>query len=175
MSHLFGLILFCLLRSRPHSPAQFSPRDGQIIARTLSFIEAGTGGTLEIGIAYAPDRPARCSQAESLQGGDRRCTRRRQGHAEGAPDPDRSAANRASGIAGIFVTGDLGPQLDEVARAAQRLHVPTISTEMACVRTAQCILGFSSQPTVEIVLNHDAANSAGVRFTQAFRMLVREL
>ena len=59
--------------------------------------------------------------------------------------------------------------------APLRLHVPTISTEMACVRTAHCIVGFSSQPSVEIVLNRDAANHAGVRFIQAFRMLVREL
>lgn len=29
--------------------------------------------------------------------------------------------------------------------------------------------------SVEMVLNHNAANSAGVHFTQAFRMLVREL
>ncbi len=81
----------------------------------------------------------------------------------------------AAGIGAIFVTSDLDPHLDEVDAAARRLHVPTISTEMACVRTARCILAFSSQPTVQIVLNHDAANNAGVRFTQAFRMLVREL
>jgi hypothetical protein len=81
----------------------------------------------------------------------------------------------AMGIAGIFVIGELGAYSDQVPSAALRLHIPTISTEMACVQSARCILAFSSQPTVEIVLNHNAANSAGVHFTQAFRMLVREL
>ena len=45
---------------------------------------------------------------------------------------------------------------------------------MACVRARPAAFSpISSQPTVEIVLNHEAANSAGVHFSQAFRMLVR--
>jgi len=172
---LCGIVVLVVF-SMPAQPsqAQFTPRDGQIIARALSFTEVSTGGALEIAIVYAPDRSVSVHQAESLK----------------AAIGDSLAAGKVilkarlvtaeqlhttTGVAGIFVTGDLGPKLDEVVRAAQRLHVPTISTEMAYVRSAQCILGFSSQPTVEIVLNHDAANSAGVRFSQAFRMLVREL
>ena len=80
----------------------------------------------------------------------------------------------ADGIAAMYVTSDLGPHLDDAAAAARRLHVPTISKEMACVQSSRCMLAFSSQPAVEIVLNHDAATSAGVHFNQAFRMLVRE-
>lgn len=55
---LAGAAAVCLFALIPQPcRAQFTQRDGQIIARTLSFIEAGTGGTLEIGIAYAPDSP----------------------------------------------------------------------------------------------------------------------
>ena len=139
----------------------------------LSFIEAA-GGAMEIGIAYAPDRPASLRQAENLRAaiGDAVVAGRVTLKAR-LLSVDQLAG--ASGLAGIFVTGDLGPRLDEVAAAALRLHVPTISTEMTCVRAGRCIVGFSSQPTVEIYLNHTAAGSAGVHFTQAFRMLVREL
>ena len=156
------------------SSAQFSTRDSQIIARTLSCIEAGMTGTLEIGIAYAPELPASVHQAESLKAaiGDALAAGKITLKARLIPIDLLPTAN---GIAGIFVTHNLGAQLEVVAQAAQRLHVPTISTEMACVRTAHCIVGFSSQPSVEIVLNRDAANHAGVRFIQAFRMLVREL
>jgi hypothetical protein len=56
---LAGAAAVCLFALIPQPcRAQFTQRDGQIIARTLSFIEAGTGGTLEIGIAYAPDSRA---------------------------------------------------------------------------------------------------------------------
>ncbi len=108
LSHLFGLILFCLLTlPAAPCPAQFSPRDGQIIARTLSFIEASTGGTIEIGIAYAPDRPGSVSQAESLRAaiGDALAAGKVTLKARMIP-VDRLQG--ASGIAGIFVTGELG-------------------------------------------------------------------
>jgi hypothetical protein len=153
--------------------AQFTSRDGQIIARTLSFDEAIKPGLVEIGIVYAPDRPASADHAESVR----------------AAIGDALVAGRitlkarlisvdqlhdADGIAAMYVTSDLGPHLDDAAAAARRLHVPTISKEMACVQSSRCMLAFSSQPAVEIVLNHDAATSAGVHFNQAFRMLVRE-
>ena len=175
LRYLIGVAMFCLVGVPPHpSRAQFTPRDGQIIARTLSFTEASVGGTLEIGIAYAPDHPISVRQAESLKAaiGESLAAGKVTLKARLIPVGQLGSTTN---IAGIFVTGDLGPHLDDVVLAAQRLHVPTISTEMACVRTAHCILGFSTQPTVEIVLNHEAANNAGVHFTQAFRMLVREL
>lgn len=172
---LFGLLTLCLLTLLPQTCfAQFTPRDGQIIARALSFSEATPGGALELGIAYAPDRPTSLRQAQSLLAaiGDGLAAGKVTLTARLIP-VDQLAG--ATGIAGIFVTSDLGPQLDVVIAAARQLHVPTISTEMACVRAARCILGFSSQPTVQIILNHEAANQAGVHFTQAFRMLVSEL
>ena len=169
---LIGLALLLLLATP--SRAQFTPRDGQIIARTLSFVEACDGGMLELGIVYAPDRAASVRQAESLKAaiGDALAAGKVTLKARLIP-VDQLAS--ATGLAGIFVAGDLGPQISEVSRAAQRLHIPTISNEIACVRAARCVVAFTSQPTVEIVLNHEAASSAGVRFTQAFRMLVREL
>ena len=154
--------------------AQTTVRDAQIIARTLSFSDAGPTGTLEIGIVYAPDQANSVRQAESLRAsiGDSMVAGRVTLRARLVP-VDR--LDDVTGLAGLFVTSDLGTHLDAIAATAQRLHIPTISNEMACVRTARCILAYSSQPNVEIVLNHDAANKAGVHFTQAFRMLVREL
>jgi hypothetical protein len=36
------------------------------------------------------------------------------------------------------------------------------------------VVGFSSEPTVQITIDRAAAERSGVRFLQAFRMLVRE-
>ena len=172
---LCGLGVLLLLVTPLHACwAEFTARDAQIIARALSFIEPGGTGALEIGIAYAPDRPDSVRQAEELQAaiGDALVAGKITLKSRLIPIDQLPAA---TGIGAIFVTSDLGSRLDDAAAAARRLHVPTISTELACVRTARCVLAFSSQPTVEITLNHDAANNAGVHFTQAFRMLVREL
>ena len=108
--------------------AQFTQRDGQIIARTLSFIEAGTGGTLEIGIAYAPDSPDSVRKAQSLKAVIGDALAAGKVTLKARLIPIEQLAN-AMGIAGIFVIGELGAYSDQVPSAALRLHIPTISTE----------------------------------------------
>jgi hypothetical protein len=172
---LISLVVLLLLMLAPQTcRAQFTARDGQIIARTLGFIESAASGVVEIGIVYAPDSRTSQRQAEDLRAtiGDALTAGKVILKARLIPVDQLPTV---TGIAGIYVTDDLGPHLDDVVAAARRLHVPTISTEMACVQAGRCVLAFSSQPTVEIVLNRGAANNAGVRFNQAFRMLVREL
>lgn len=167
--------MLCLLAGSPQTcAAQTTARDAQIIARALSFSDAGPTGTLEIGIVYAPDQANSLRQAESLRAsiGESLVAGRVTLRSRLVPVDH---LDNVTGLAGLFVTSDLGPHLDAIAATAQRLHIPTISNEMAYVRAGRCILAYSSQPNVEIVLNHDAANKAGVHFTQAFRMLVREL
>jgi hypothetical protein len=64
--------------------------------------------------------------------------------------------------------------MDTIAGMAQRLHVPTISADLTCVQSRGCVIGFSTEPTVQIVIDSTSADRSGVRFMQAFRMLVRE-
>ena len=78
------------------------------------------------------------------------------------------------GIHALYVTGGLAGSMDAVWAAAQRLHIPTISADIGCVQSGACIVGFSSEPTVQIIIDRGAAERSGVRFLQAFRMLVRE-
>jgi hypothetical protein len=75
--------------------------------RTLSFIEAGTGGTLEIGIAYAPDRPDSVRQAQSLKAVIGDALAAGKVTLKARLIPIEQLAN-AMGIAGIFVIGELG-------------------------------------------------------------------
>ena len=72
---MVGLIILCMLILAPRPcHAQFTPRDGQIIARALSFIEPSASGTLEIGIAYAPERPISLHQAILRRAGSKPTT-----------------------------------------------------------------------------------------------------
>jgi ribosomal protein S12 methylthiotransferase accessory factor YcaO len=79
-----------------------------------------------------------------------------------------------TGIAALYVTSGLTGSMEAVWTAARRLHIPTISADLACVQAGNCVVGFSTQPTVQILIDNAAAERAGVRFVQAFRMLVRE-
>ena len=79
-----------------------------------------------------------------------------------------------TGLSALYVTSGLADSMDAIFNAAHRLRVPTVSTDLACVETGRCVVGFSSEPTVQILINEGAAERTGVHFLQAFRMLVRE-
>ena len=72
------------------------------------------------------------------------------------------------------MTGTLTDDMQAIVSAARRLKAPTVSIDMTCVLSGNCVVGFTSQPTVQIILNQGAAEQIGVHFLQAFRMLVRE-
>ena len=134
---LVGLVLLLALVLPARScHAQFTARDGQIIARTLSI-----NGSMEIGIVYAPDRPAPVSLAESMRSaiGDALIAGKVTLKAHLVPVDQLSSA---TGLGGIFIAGDLGSHLDKVTAAARRLHIPTISNEPACVRAGRVRLKF---------------------------------
>jgi hypothetical protein len=46
---------------------------------------------------------------------------------------------------------------------------------MGCVRSGRCVVGVSTSPRVEIVVSRAAAKAAGVSFSQAFRVMIREI
>jgi len=79
-----------------------------------------------------------------------------------------------AGGAALDVTAGLSASMDALAAAAHRLHGPTISADLACVQSYGCVVGYATEPTVQIIIDKKQAERAGVRFMQAFRMLVRE-
>ena len=153
--------------------AQFSARDGQILGRTLGYVGDGMTGVVTLGIVFLPGDPSSQQEAALVQGviGEGLVAGHVRLEARLVP-VDQLAV--VSGVNALYVTPDLAGSMSAVAGTALRLHVPTVSIDMACVQSGRCVVGFSSQPTVQIVIDHAAAERAGVHFLQAFRMLVRE-
>ena len=151
---------------------EFTVKDAQVLGRTMGFVGNGMTGVAVIGVAFSVDSLASRREADAMRAivGDglptgRVVLRLRLVPVEQLPT--------VSGIDALFVTAGLSANAAVLA-AARRLHIPTMSTDMSCVEAATCILGFSSSPTVQIVIDRGAADQAGVRFVEAFRMLVRE-
>jgi len=152
--------------------AEFTVKDGQVLGRTLGYVGDGRSGVVLVGVVISPDNPAAQQEAERV------LATIGQGLAAGRVKlqarpilVDQLAIAR--GLDALFVpSGSL--ERPRVMLAAERLHIPVVSTDMACVETAQCTVGFTSEPTVQIVISRSAADRTGVRFTQAFRMLVTE-
>jgi len=155
------------------SGAEFSPKDGQVLGRTLGYVGDGISGVAVVGIVFAPADPASRREAELIQAviGDDMQAGRILLRSRLVPV---AQVSDVTGVQALYVTGGLTATMDLVAGAAQRLHVPTISTDIGCVQAGACVVGFSSEPTVKIIIDRGAAERCGVRFLQAFRMLVRE-
>ena len=80
-----------------------------------------------------------------------------------------------SGVRVIIVPEGRGADFSAIAEAARRLHAVTLSTDMACVRAGQCVVGVTASPRVDIVVSRDAAMASGVSFADVFRVIFREL
>ena len=148
--------------------SEFSPKDAQVLGRTMGFVGDGMTGGAVGGGGFAADAPAARREADAVRAvvGDELPTGRVKLRTRLVPVDQLSTVN---GIDALFITSNMAGSTALIAGAAQRLRIPTLSTDMA-----NCVVGFSSQPTVQIVIDRGAADRAGVRFMQAFRMLVRE-
>jgi hypothetical protein len=165
--------LVALAASPRPAAAQFSLKDGQVLGRTLGFVGDGTSGIVIVGVVVSTTDPASQRDAEAIRaviGTDLPAGRVRL-QMQVVP---LDQLNAVSGVAALYVTAGLNANMEKIGVTAQRLHVPTISADLVCVQSRGCVIGYSTEPTVQIVIDTAQAERTGVRFMQAFRMLVRE-
>jgi hypothetical protein len=164
---------FLVIPSPRAAGAEFSAKDGQVLGRTLGFVGDGMSGPAVVGVVFLPTDAASRREAELIQAviGEDMPAGRVRLRSRLVP---LAQVSEVTGIHALYVTAGLADSMEAVWAAAQRLHIPTISADMGCVQAGACVVGFSSEPTVQIVIDRRAAERSGVRFLQAFRMLVRE-
>ncbi len=169
-----GLVTAASLAADPIlSLPAFSLKDGQILGRTLGYIGEATTGTAIVGIAFAPADPVSRREAELVLSVIGEVPSSGRLHLQGRLITVAQLAG-VTDINAIYVTGGLAQGMNEISAAARRLHVPTIAANLTCVQSGGCAVGFSSEPTVQILVDHQTTEKAGVHFRQAFLMLVRE-
>lgn len=153
--------------------AGFTAKDGQVLGRTLGYVGDGLSGRLTIGVAFIPGDSASSTEAELVRSviGDELAAGRVRLRVRLVPMEQMASM---TGLDALYIPSSLVDRASAVSRAAERLHIPTLSANPACVDQSVCIVGFVSEPAVQITLGREAAERAGVRFVQAFRMLVKE-
>jgi hypothetical protein len=167
-------LLSATLLSATVQASEVTQRDIQIIGRTLGFMEDLRTGPLDLGIVYIRGDAESQRQAASIQAmlADTPVVGKISLRAQLVAAEDLSALSHADAL---FVVPAAGQADARAATAGRRLHVPVISTDQSCAEAGNCVISFSSTPTVEIVFNRSSAEAAGVHFTAAFRMLVKKL
>jgi hypothetical protein len=153
--------------------AQFTTKDAQILGRTLGYTGDGMTGVVVVGIVFTAANQQSRQEAEMVRSviGDGVASGRVQLQARLVP-VDQLAGT--TGVNALYIASGLGASTEAIFSAAERLRVPTIAASLSCVEAGRCVVGFTSEPTVQILINQGAAERIGVHFLQAFRMLVRE-
>lgn len=145
-----------------------------IATRVLTFLIPAPTGPTPVAIVFAPDNPASVAEANAIE------------HAVGSGVKAGGAIIRTrrvpvtalDGLRGYhaaFVTTGLRNQHDDIAAAAKRHAVVTITSDASCVQTARCVVGIGAGARVQITVSRAAARAVNARFGSAFLMLVKEI
>ncbi|WP_417451001.1 hypothetical protein [Kordiimonas sp.] len=151
-----------------------SEKDVLVASRALNFISPKPSGEITAAIIYDASNAASKADAEGLAaiigGGMKAGKVTLVGK---LVDVNDMAAMKGSAIA--FVAEGTAAHHSAIAAAVSGAGILTASTDLSCVRSAQCALGVSTDPKVEIFVNKSAASAAGVEFLPAFLMMVKEV
>jgi hypothetical protein len=174
-SAILEWLIICVLAVASSAPAwaEFNAKDGQVLGRTLGYTGDGKTGVAVVGIVFAPANNGSEKEAQLVGGviGDGLVAGRIRLQARLIPVEQLAGA---TGVNALYLTAGLSGSTEAIFAAAQRLQVPTIAANLTCVEAGYCVVGFTTEPTVQILLNQGAAERIGIHFLQAFRMLVRE-
>jgi len=141
----------------------------QVAGRVLTFLDNGPTGRIVVGVVYDPANPGSVAEKNAIMaaiGG---------GYSAGGVTivgkPMEVGAVGGAGV--LFVTR--GVNYAAVGSEARARRIITIGSDPACVRDGACVIGISTDPIVQIVVNHKAAAAVGASFRAAFRMMIQEI
>ena len=146
-------------------------KDLQVLGRALTFLENGPTGRTSVGVVFDPSKPASVAEKDAVMavlGG---------GFAAGAvtlvgtPVPVAGVGGSSASV--LYVTS--GVNYGAVGAAAKAKKALTVRTGSACVSSGGCVVGVTTQPKVEIIVNRAAASAVGATFKAAFRMMIKEI
>lgn len=150
--------------------AETTQRDLEVIGRALSFVEGASGSDRTVAIVYDAGSEAEAQALASAMAGGLSAGRVTL-NARLVPMADTGSLGGADAAVLLgAAAGDGG-----VFSAASSAGVMTVSTDMSCVESAQCVMGVQSAPSVRIVVNRGAADSSSVSFAAAFAMMIEEI
>lgn len=150
--------------------AETSQRDLEVIGRALGFMEGVDGSDRTVAIVYDPASEAEAQAlAGAMSGGLSAGRVTLNARLVPAADTGSLGGAHAAVLLGS-ASGDAG-----IFSAASSAGVMTVSTDMSCVESGNCVMGVQSAPSVRIVVNRGAADASSVSFAAAFAMMIEEI
>ena len=144
-----------------------------VASRVVGFTRPAPNGNITAGIVYDPGNAASAAEAAAIeqQAAGRLSTGRATIKVRKIP------VNALGGLAGVhiaFVTVGVREQ-QQVADLAARNSILTITSDIACVQAARCVVGITGGSQPQISVSRAAAKAGKIRFGSAFLMLIKEI
>ena len=143
-----------------------------VAGRALTFLENGPSGNVVLGVVFDPSKAGSVAEKNAVMAA------LGSGYAAGSvtltgKPVEASEIGGVSGVAALYVTG--GVNYAAVGAAAKAKRLVTVGSDPACVNSGACVMGVSTDPKVEIIVNQAAAAAVGATFKAAFRMMIHEI
>jgi hypothetical protein len=144
-----------------------------VASRVVGFTQPAPTGIVNAGIVFEPGNAASEAEAAAIeqQVGGGLATGRGTIRVRRVP---ASALNGLAGLRVAFVTSGVRDQ-QQLAEAAARGSILTITSDLACVQAGRCVVGITGGAQPKITVSRAAARATSVRFGSAFLMLVKEI
>lgn len=145
-----------------------------VAARVVSFLQPPPNGAIVAAIVYEPGDATSEAEAGAIE----RAVAGGIATGKGTIRTRRVSINALGGLSGArvaFVTQGLRSSQDNIAAAAARQSILTVTSDLACVQAGHCAVAVSSAPRVQITVSRAACRAANIQFGSAFLMLVKEI
>ena len=153
-------------------PAAAAELNLPVATRVISFMQPAPEGTIPAAIIYEPGNAASEAEAAAIERAGPMAA------GKGNLRLKKVSVNALGGLAGVrvaFVTSGLRDNHAQIAAAASRQSILTITSDMSCVQAGRCAVAISSVPRVQITVSRAASKAANIQFGSAFLMLVKEI
>jgi hypothetical protein len=165
-------VLLCAALFSLPAQAGFGSKDAQVMARVLGFMDQPPPATVNLGVVYDPGNAASQKEAESLVaqlGG---------GFAAGkftlVPKLVKIGDVGGASMNAFVLTSGVGGSA-KLADATKSKKIPCFTGDHEAVSSGNCLIGITTDPKVEILLNKGLAAASGITFGSAFRMMITEI
>ena len=166
--------LLAMVPGVPPAAAGTTVKDVLVAVRTIGFVVNPPTGAVELAVVFDPGRPDSVDEMKTALAALADGTR--VGGATVHPVP--LAVTELSPLKAfrfVLLTGGVSGYFQTVFDQTRGRGVLTMSTDLACVRAGQCVMGVAAEPRVQVLVNRAASQAAAVEFAVSFRMMITEL
>jgi hypothetical protein len=169
--HLLLLAALCCVTAQPALAAGLNMA---VAARVVSFLQPPPSGAIGAVILFDPGDAESEAEAAAIE----RIIGNGMAIGKASLHVKRLPASQLGALAGVkvaFVTTGLRDRQADIAAAAQKNGVLTVTADLGCVQAGRCAVAVSNSPQVQITVSRAACKAARIQFGSAFLMLVKEI